>query len=257
MQNRLEKLRQMRRARGMTLIEIMVVLVILGLIASAIAYNVFGQLKEAQITTAKLDLQAISNGVDLYHVETGNWPDGLGQLVPKFVREVHKDPWWWDGAEPLWVTAERAGIRSATMFWPGSDVAWGGTMAAEKPHEVSGGTRPSDPFKPFSSPLSAFAGKTYPELITLFNGSFGGAWLDVSPTGLTSFQFVRLDVATNQRLILDAVTAVPEPASISLLGAAAALTLSKRRRSPWSRPSTNYALLCPRTPRRFERARGP
>lgn len=32
------------------------------------------------------------------------------------------DPFWWDEAEPLWVTAERAGIRSATMFWPGSEV---------------------------------------------------------------------------------------------------------------------------------------
>src|SRR5258707_15191193 len=42
-------------ARGMTLIEIMVVLVILGLIAGAIGYNVFNQLKEAQNRTAKLD----------------------------------------------------------------------------------------------------------------------------------------------------------------------------------------------------------
>jgi general secretion pathway protein G len=80
-------------ARGMTLIEIMVVLVILGLIAGAIGYNVFTQLKEAQIKTATLDLKAISNGVDLFHVETGQWPDGLQQLVPKFVKELHKDPW--------------------------------------------------------------------------------------------------------------------------------------------------------------------
>ena len=80
-------------ARGMTLIEIMVVLVILGLIAGAIGYNVFNQLKEAQTKTAKLDLQAISNGVDLFHVETGQWPDGLQQLVPKYVKEIHKDPW--------------------------------------------------------------------------------------------------------------------------------------------------------------------
>jgi predicted AlkP superfamily pyrophosphatase or phosphodiesterase len=28
---------------------------------------------------------------------------------------------WWDGGEPIWVTAERAGIRSATMYWPGSE----------------------------------------------------------------------------------------------------------------------------------------
>ena len=93
MQNRIERLRRARRSRGMTLIEIMVVLVILGLIAGAIGYNVFGQLREAQIKTAKLDLQAISNGVDLYHVETGNWPDGLQQLVPKYIKDLHKDPW--------------------------------------------------------------------------------------------------------------------------------------------------------------------
>ena len=28
---------------------------------------------------------------------------------------------WWDEGEPLWVTAEKAGIRTATMFWPGSE----------------------------------------------------------------------------------------------------------------------------------------
>lgn len=37
------------------------------------------------------------------------------------------DPFWWDEAEPLWVTAERAGQRTATMFWPGSEVAIQGT----------------------------------------------------------------------------------------------------------------------------------
>ncbi|MFN3228543.1 MAG: ectonucleotide pyrophosphatase/phosphodiesterase [Asticcacaulis sp.] len=28
---------------------------------------------------------------------------------------------WWDEATPVWVTAERAGVPTATMFWPGSD----------------------------------------------------------------------------------------------------------------------------------------
>jgi general secretion pathway protein G len=97
--NELQKKRRLgKRARGMTLIEIMVVLVILGLIASAIGYNVFNQLGAAQEKAAKLDLSALSNGVDLYHVETGQWPDSLAQLVPKFVKEVHKDPWGSDYA---------------------------------------------------------------------------------------------------------------------------------------------------------------
>ncbi|HTD03998.1 ectonucleotide pyrophosphatase/phosphodiesterase [Undibacterium sp.] len=30
---------------------------------------------------------------------------------------------WWDGAEPVWVTAEKQGVRTATMFWPGTEAA--------------------------------------------------------------------------------------------------------------------------------------
>ena len=28
---------------------------------------------------------------------------------------------WWDEGEPVWVTAERAGLTTGTMFWPGSE----------------------------------------------------------------------------------------------------------------------------------------
>lgn len=41
-------------------------------------------------------------------------------------RQVASDPIWWEGATPLWVDAERQGVRSATMFWPGSDYELGG-----------------------------------------------------------------------------------------------------------------------------------
>ena len=82
-----------RRSRGMTLIEIMVVLVILGLIAGAIGVNVFQSLKDAQVKTAKLDIHELSNAVDLFHVETGTWPDNIQQLVPKYTKTLRKDPW--------------------------------------------------------------------------------------------------------------------------------------------------------------------
>ena len=45
--------------------------------------------------------------------------------------EVSHDPFWWDQAEPLWVTAERAGFRTATMFWPGSDLAIRGVRPSD------------------------------------------------------------------------------------------------------------------------------
>jgi predicted AlkP superfamily pyrophosphatase or phosphodiesterase len=33
---------------------------------------------------------------------------------------------WYDDGEPIWVTAERAGLRTGTLFWPGSEAAIGG-----------------------------------------------------------------------------------------------------------------------------------
>ncbi|PZU47397.1 MAG: alkaline phosphatase family protein [Sphingomonas sp.] len=53
------------------------------------------------------------------------------------------DPFWWNAAEPVWVTAHRAGVRSATMFWPGSNVGWGGKRQ-QAAHIVPGGIRPDD-----------------------------------------------------------------------------------------------------------------
>jgi len=35
-------------------------------------------------------------------------------------RLVTNDPRWWIG-EPIWVTAQKQGLKSATMFWPGSE----------------------------------------------------------------------------------------------------------------------------------------
>ncbi|HYE45161.1 MAG TPA: ectonucleotide pyrophosphatase/phosphodiesterase, partial [Caulobacter sp.] len=38
---------------------------------------------------------------------------------------------WWDEGVPLWVTAEKAGIRTATMFWPGSEAEIHGVRPAK------------------------------------------------------------------------------------------------------------------------------
>ncbi|QJB68405.1 ectonucleotide pyrophosphatase/phosphodiesterase [Parasphingorhabdus halotolerans] len=62
---------------------------------------------------------------------TGKTPDNhgiVGNTMEDTARpgEVFKmatkDPFWWDQAEPIWITAEKQGVRSATMFWPGSEV---------------------------------------------------------------------------------------------------------------------------------------
>ena len=81
------------------------------------------------------------------------------------------------------------------------------------------GEQPADFSRPFIGTLSSFDGLTYPQMLQLLDGSGGGTWLDVSGTGLSGVQFVRFEVPTgaNTRLVLDAVTAVPEPGGLLLL----------------------------------------
>jgi general secretion pathway protein G len=90
-------------ARGMTLIEILVVLVIIGLIATAVAVNVVGAGEKARVDRAKTDVQRIaSEGVEAYKVMRGRFPtsdEGLDMLVKeKFLKSNSKegklmDPW--------------------------------------------------------------------------------------------------------------------------------------------------------------------
>lgn len=50
-------------------------------------------------------------------------PRRPGQLFSLGNATQSLDPFWWDQAEPVWVTAEKSGVRTATMYWPGSEVA--------------------------------------------------------------------------------------------------------------------------------------
>lgn len=49
------------------------------------------------------------------------WDEHLGNFTLSN-RDAVGDNRWWSG-EPVWVTAENAGFRTATMFWPGSEAA--------------------------------------------------------------------------------------------------------------------------------------
>ncbi len=92
-----------RAPRGMTLIEIMVVMVILGIIAAAVAVNVTGRLAEAKQKQAVTDVNNIAGqGVDAFKVMRGRYPtaeEGIQILVQeKFLKANSadgklKDPW--------------------------------------------------------------------------------------------------------------------------------------------------------------------
>lgn len=64
-----------------------------------------------------------------YTLVTGLHPDHHGVVGNRFTDTqlgaftmASKEGGFWDQGEPIWVTAEKAGVRTGTMFWPGSEV---------------------------------------------------------------------------------------------------------------------------------------
>jgi general secretion pathway protein G len=89
------------RQRGFTLVEIMVVIVILGLLATIVAPEVIGYLTKSEVDTAALSVSEIDKAVELYYVDKRRIPtledliteDDQGRVYLKGFSEVPKDPW--------------------------------------------------------------------------------------------------------------------------------------------------------------------
>jgi predicted AlkP superfamily pyrophosphatase or phosphodiesterase len=83
--------------------------------------------------------------VNFYSIATGLYPEHHGmisnapydrKLNRTFnVRNDVRDPAWWQG-EPIWISAEKQGVKTATYFWVGSEVAIDGIQASYwKPYQ--------------------------------------------------------------------------------------------------------------------------
>jgi len=75
-----------RAARGFTLIELMVVIVILGILAGLVLPRFMGRTEEAKRTKAKLQIENLEGALKLYKLDIGAYPateQGLEALVVK------------------------------------------------------------------------------------------------------------------------------------------------------------------------------
>jgi general secretion pathway protein G len=98
----------MKKQSGFSLIEIMVVVVILGILASIVVPKIMSRPDEARVVKAKQDILAIQNALDLYKLDNGVYPttdQGLSALVTKpttqpeprdwklYLKRLPTDPW--------------------------------------------------------------------------------------------------------------------------------------------------------------------
>ena len=102
------RLSALRRSRGFTLIEVMVVLVILGVLAALIVPNVLERADDARVTAARTDINNLMQALKLYKLDNQRYPNaeqGLDALVRKpsaspvppnwkpYLDKLPADPW--------------------------------------------------------------------------------------------------------------------------------------------------------------------
>lgn len=125
-------------ARGFTLIEVMVVVVILSILAAVVVPRIMDRPDEARIIKAKNDIRVLQSQLELYRLDNFDYPStdqGLQALVSKptgepaapnwkaggYIDRVPKDPW---GQEYQYLSPGQHGTFD--IYSLGSDGALGG-----------------------------------------------------------------------------------------------------------------------------------
>jgi general secretion pathway protein G len=108
----LKNKRGQERQRGFTLLELMVVIVILGILASYVGVKIIWRTEEAKVQAARIQMEAFSSALKQYRLDNGVYP-GTEQGLPALVeppstgqtpkkwqkggyiesKTVPKDPW--------------------------------------------------------------------------------------------------------------------------------------------------------------------
>lgn len=125
---------------GFTLLEVMVVVVILGILASFVVPNLLGNKEKADQQKAVTDIVALENALDMYKLDNSMYPttdQGLEALVTEpsqaprnyrqggYIKRLPKDPW---GNEYQYMSPGDHG--NIDIFTLGSDFQEGGEGAA-------------------------------------------------------------------------------------------------------------------------------
>ena len=127
---------QKKNIAGLSMIELMVVMVILGLIAGLVGPRFFGRADVAKVQTAETQIQMLRSAINLFYLDVGRLPtteEGLSALVrqpntaqfwqgPYLDDEVPSDPW----QNAYQYQNVKSGISDFSLFSLGADGARGG-----------------------------------------------------------------------------------------------------------------------------------
>lgn len=106
MSNAQYAIRNTRYAKGFTLIELMLVVIIIGVLAAMVMPRLVGQTQEARIARGNADIASISMALDMFELHNGHFPpseeglkylrENIGSLSSwkgPYLKKDPKDPW--------------------------------------------------------------------------------------------------------------------------------------------------------------------
>lgn len=70
-----------RRQEGVTLVEIMIVIIIMALIATGVSVMLFPRLGEARVSQTQTDIQAVRSAAQLFYMNQGECPSSVEDLT--------------------------------------------------------------------------------------------------------------------------------------------------------------------------------
>lgn len=112
--------------RGFTLVELMVVIVIIGLLATVVVINVLPVQNTARVKKAEADIALLEQGAEMYRLGKLDYPStsqGLPALVSEgFIKRLPKDPW----GNPYHYEAPGGDGRAFDIYSLGADGKKGG-----------------------------------------------------------------------------------------------------------------------------------
>jgi general secretion pathway protein G len=88
--------------RGFSLVELLVVITIIGILATTVTIKVIGVLGQAKVTKARAEISKMKEAVGMYLIQKGKMPERLEDLAEpskgfeEGILDVGKDPWGGD-----------------------------------------------------------------------------------------------------------------------------------------------------------------
>ena len=105
----------MKRLKGFTLVELMVVLAVIALLLSVVVPDYMGRMRRAEEAVLQENLTLMRDALDKHYADAGKYPASLEDLVAKhYLRSIPKDPFTQSAS--TWVAVPPQDTRKGNVW---------------------------------------------------------------------------------------------------------------------------------------------